>query len=72
MTKTEIRMLAQESTSYGYFDHGATLSINCPRCRTEVVAHYSMWVTDDKGKRMSKVQQLRAAVADHLTHECGP
>ncbi len=69
MTKTEIRKLAKESTSYGYFDHGATVSVNCPLCHRRIEADYSMWATDDKGNRLNKVQQVRAAVAEHLTYD---
>ena len=37
------------------------------RCsKGDVVTNYSMWTTDDKGKRMTKVAQLRAAVLEHL------
>ena len=71
MTKTEMRKLAQESTSYGYYDHGATLSVKCPLCKCDVVTSYSMWAMDDKGRYMTKVAQLRAAVLDHLVWEHG-
>jgi hypothetical protein len=67
MTQTEMRALAQETTSYGYFDHGATLSVDCMLCQGTVTVDYSMWATDGKGKRLSKVQQLRAEVFQHLT-----
>lgn len=66
MKKTEIRKLAQQSTLYGYFDYGATLAVNCPLKCGMVETPYSMWATDSKGKRLSKIQQLRVAVAEHL------
>jgi len=60
MTRAEMHKLAQESTSYGYYDHGVTLSVKCPLCKHDVVAEYIY---------MTEVQQLRAAVLDHLIEE---
>jgi hypothetical protein len=69
MTKTEMRRLAQQSTRYGFFDYGAKLAVDCPLCRKHVEVVYSMWTTDGKGKRLSKIQQVRAEVFEHLKWE---
>lgn len=70
MTIAELRKMAQRSTQYGFFDQGSTVWVNCPQCRARVEVSYSMWQTDSRGKRMSKIAQLRAGVLDHLRHDC--
>ena len=75
MNITQARALAQKSTQYGDYDHSATLSVDCTQCRDvdhkrfTVTTVYSMWATDGKGKRLSKIQQLRRAVLEHLLDE---
>ena len=70
MKVTEIRRLAMQSTRYGWYDHGSTVAATCPLCRKHVVTQYSMWATAPNGKRLSKIQQARNGVADHLASEC--
>lgn len=66
----EARALAKESTSYGYFDHGASVSVRCPKCQHDVVVGYHLHASDSKGKRLSKVDQLRQGVFEHLQWNC--
>jgi hypothetical protein len=69
---TAARALARKSTQYGYFDQGGTLWVDCPLrkdgCTHRPTATYSMWAADAKGKRLSKIEQLRREVLEHLRH----
>lgn len=71
-TKTALRALAKDATRYGLFKDGREVYVACPSCQTEVRTEVRIWTTDRRGRRLSEVAQLRAAVLDHLNWRCDP
>lgn len=67
---TEARKLARRSTDHGHYEKGSTLSVNCPMCRSLISISYSLHATDSKGKRLSKIDQLRREVFEHVQWNC--